>query len=80
LLLFRGRDLLPVAYWRLPDRVAKVCNAVSLLYILFICCLFCRTSFSLFRTEARGFLHELLEVPGSLRSSLETRDVHVPGR
>lgn len=23
--LFRGRDLLPPAYWRLPDAVAKVC-------------------------------------------------------
>ncbi|GAA5879992.1 hypothetical protein JCM3774_005469 [Rhodotorula dairenensis] len=39
--LFRGRDLLPPAYWRLPDLVAKLCNIVSLLYIVFICVLFC---------------------------------------
>lgn len=44
LLLFRGRDLLPPAYWRLPSTLAKACNLISLLYITFISVLFCRTS------------------------------------
>ncbi|GAA5993504.1 hypothetical protein JCM10908_000621 [Rhodotorula pacifica] len=41
LVFFRGRELLPPAYWRLPGPVAKFCNVVSMLYIVFICVLFC---------------------------------------
>ncbi|GAA5961240.1 hypothetical protein JCM21900_005578 [Sporobolomyces salmonicolor] len=40
-LLFRNRDLLPPAYWRLPDPVAKICHLISLAYIPLICVLFC---------------------------------------
>ncbi|TNY20572.1 amino acid/polyamine transporter I [Rhodotorula diobovata] len=45
LLLFRGRDLLPPAYWRLPSTLAKACNLISLLYITFISVLFCLPNF-----------------------------------
>ena len=34
LLLFGGRDKLPPAPWRLSDGVAKICNVVSLVYIV----------------------------------------------
>ncbi|GAA6014334.1 hypothetical protein JCM11491_005044 [Sporobolomyces phaffii] len=45
LLVFLRRDLLPPAYWRMPNRVAKVANIISLLYIPFICVLFCFPNF-----------------------------------
>ncbi|GAA5951990.1 hypothetical protein JCM3765_005161 [Sporobolomyces pararoseus] len=41
LLVFLRRDLLPPAYWRMPNMLAKICNIISLLYIPFICVLFC---------------------------------------
>lgn len=41
----RGRHLLPPAYWRLPGGLARFCNIVSLLYIPFICVLFCIPNF-----------------------------------
>ncbi|GAA5897071.1 uncharacterized protein JCM6883_006568 [Sporobolomyces salmoneus] len=41
LLVFLRRDLLPPAYWRMPNALAKFCNIVALLYIPFICVLFC---------------------------------------
>jgi choline transport protein len=40
LIFFRGRQHLPVAYWRLPDWLGKFCAVVSLLYIPFITILF----------------------------------------
>jgi amino acid transporter len=33
LLVFLRRDLLPPAYWRMPDKLAKFCNIVALLYV-----------------------------------------------
>ncbi|GJN92307.1 hypothetical protein Rhopal_005337-T1 [Rhodotorula paludigena] len=45
LLLFRGRDLLPPAYWRMPDWLARICNAASIAYIVLICVLFCIPNF-----------------------------------
>lgn len=45
LVFFRGRHLLPPAYWRLPGGLARFCNIVSLLYIPFICVLFCIPNF-----------------------------------
>ncbi|GAA6042680.1 hypothetical protein JCM8097_003742 [Rhodosporidiobolus ruineniae] len=45
LLFFRGRHHLPHAVWRLPDWFAKVCNVAALLYIPFICVLFCLPNF-----------------------------------
>ncbi|BGP57305.1 hypothetical protein JCM8202v2_004945 [Rhodotorula sphaerocarpa] len=45
LMFFRGRDLLPPAYWRMPTRLSKVCNVISMLYIVFICVLFCFPNF-----------------------------------
>ncbi|GAA5917261.1 hypothetical protein JCM6882_009264 [Rhodosporidiobolus microsporus] len=42
LLFFRGRHHLPPGgYWRMPDWLAKACNLVSILYVPFICVLFC---------------------------------------
>ncbi|GAA5913479.1 hypothetical protein JCM8208_005192 [Rhodotorula glutinis] len=62
LLLFRGRDLLPVAYWRLPDRVAKACNAVSLFYIVLICVLFCLPNFSPVTSSSMNYTSAILAV------------------
>lgn len=45
LIFFRGRHLLPPAYWRMPDGLARFCNIVALLYIPFICVLFCIPNF-----------------------------------
>ncbi|GAA5823962.1 hypothetical protein JCM11251_003360 [Rhodosporidiobolus azoricus] len=46
LIFFRGRQHLPPGgYWRLPDWLAKVCNLVSIVYIPFICVLFCIPNF-----------------------------------
>lgn len=33
LLVFLRRELLPPAYWRMPNGLAKFCNVVSLLYV-----------------------------------------------
>jgi len=33
LLVFLRRDLLPPAYWRMPNALAKVCNVIALLYV-----------------------------------------------
>ncbi|GAA6061213.1 hypothetical protein JCM10212_001534 [Sporobolomyces blumeae] len=45
LLVFLRRDVLPTAYWRMPTWLARTCNIVALLYIPFICVLFCIPNF-----------------------------------
>ncbi|GAA5944685.1 hypothetical protein JCM10213_009185 [Rhodosporidiobolus nylandii] len=45
LLFFRGRQHLAPGYYRLPERLGKVCNGIALLYCPFICVLFCLPNF-----------------------------------